>query len=452
MKTLQAITLFTAALAAPAVAAGNDEPCGAGRAFNRHLYAFAYFYNGAPDAAARRVIGNAFAIHAISLSKCGPEAECVSTGRSQWRLLFATAAHVIVEVCKLQKSVKPGTIKLIIPERPDRRGVDSNRIEIGERFCTEYAEAENFNNNLQTVVRNEEKLTSVRTTIADDIRKNSDQWFFSADIDTPDSDIVLPVVVGPLRKPSDNEGIPLRYYAFQNAPADKYTQVEEGVWWTYAKSDYNFTSGERQSVYESEDWTTIKGASGSAVFEVLESENRLRTIGINTRFAFVGCAKAAGITRGSDTNGAISSDTDDTTAMTVADLARCVNDPVTNQRLEGKTTSFVPVLRDLPRLHGEFKKLTKNSGIPEDYTWTRSPELLAALGALVRSRQKATTELAKQEIGKAIMVLARDIPPHEMAFTLYNLANAKKPGNAVSGDNISVSGCSRIEPSFGATQ
>ncbi len=451
MKTSPAVLLLAAALATPTAAASNDEPCGAGRSPGRHLYAFAYFYDGTADPATKRVIGNAFAIHAVALTKCDPDAECEATGQSQWRMLFATAAHVIKDVCQLQKSTPAGTIKLVVPAKPNKEGRDTVRIVIDERFCAQNAEAENYANNLFTIARDDGRATSAKTLRDDDIRKNSDQWFFSADIQTSDRDIVLPVMMGPLRKPgADSEGIPLRFSAFQNAPADDSTQVEEGVWWTRSKQDYRFTADALASVYDATGWTTLKGASGSPVLEVLANGTQVRAIGITTQFAYVGCSKAAGATRTTTSDEELTDTEDDPNALILNDLARCLNDPTTGARASGKTTSFVPVLRFPPQLRDQFIRLSVGSATPAPYSWTRSPELLAALRALVRSRQNEASLEQQQKIGEAIRLLASDIPPHEMAFMLSGLAS--NPRNAVSPDLLSVSGCPRIEPSFGTAR
>ncbi|KAB7646491.1 hypothetical protein [Polymorphobacter fuscus] len=447
MKTAPAMLLMAAALAPTALSAADQEPCGPGRAPGRHLYAFAYFYNGAPDAPTARVIGNAFAIHAVALSACNPDADCETTGRSRWRILFATAAHVVRDVCALNKA-KPGKIELVVPARPMESST-SYRASIDSAFCDANAEAENYSNDLLTITRDDGRATNAKTLNDDDIRKNSDQWFFAADIETPDNDIVLPVMIGPLRKPpTKSDPIPLRSYAFQNAPVEGGKPVEEGVWWTESGRDYGFVAEKINSAYQANDWTTLKGASGSPVLEVLGSDRlaKVRAVGITTQFAYPGCTKAAGASRPADSDIDLASSSDET-AMTVDDLARCLNDPATGQRASAKTTTFIPVLRFPPQLQARFVQLSSSSGGPRSvYSWTRSPELLIAIRSLIRGRQRITSLNEQEKVDQAIKFLADDIPPHELTFMLSGLAAPKNARQAIPLDFLSVSGCRRIEP------
>lgn len=452
MKPARAALVMALALMPSLVSAAEEEPCGAGRPASRHLYAFGYFYNSAANAAAARVVGNAFAVHAVTLAQCSFDAVCDTGGRSKWRLLFATAAHVIKDVCLLQQNNPPGTIKLVIPARPHRLDRGTQRIDVTAQFCALNAEAANYSNDLFTVARDEGRATNAATLGSDDLRKNSDQWFFTETIEISDREIVLPVMIGPLRKPRKlSNGIPLRYNAFQNAPADKSQRIEEGVWWTEATRDYAFTNDMLSSVYEAEDWTTLKGASGSPVLELVGSGNQVRAIGITTRFAFVGCAKAAGASRTAVSETEFPSDAA-MTAMTVDDLARCLNDPATGQRAAGKQTSFIPVLRFPPQLLAQFVRLGAGTAGPAPTSWTRSPELLGALRALMRSRREARSEEAREEISDAIKLLANDIPAHEFTFLLSVMAEPKLAGAAITPDDLSISGCRRIEPLIGGAR
>lgn len=452
MKSAPVALLVAVALATTAGAAPSVEPCGAGRAFDRHRYAFAYFYNGSPDAATSRVIGNAFAVHVVATTKCDPDAECETNGRSQWRVLFATAAHVMKDVCALQELKPPGSIKLVVPARPERDGRDTFRLTIDKSFCDENREAVNYTNNLFMLAREDGIATHAATLNQDDIRKNSDQWFFVADIETPDRDVVRPVLMGPLRKPlGDGEWISLRYYAFQNAPADGGKAVEEGVWWTHPSNDFEFTTNDVRSVYETAGWTTLRGASGSSVVEVVANGSEvIRAVGITTQFTRVGCSKAAGQMRPpGESDDQSEEEEKGLTDMKVNDLSSCQDDPTTAAKAEGTTTTFVPVMRFPPELKARFGELNAASATPATVSWTRSPELLLALRALVRSRQ-TTPEDQRDSINQAIKILINDIPPAELAFMLSGLA--KKPVKSISPSQFWVNGCPRIEPSLEALQ
>lgn len=383
----------------------------------------------------------------VALTGCDPGEDCDDNGQSRWRLLFATAAHVVTDVCALQKATPPATIRLVVPALADRASKSDFRLPIDAAFCTENAEAANYSNNLYAIAREDGRSTNAKTLPDNDLRKNSDQWFFAADIETPTDDYVRPLLIGPLRQPrQSSDGIPLRFQAFQNAPAENAKAIEEGVWWTTSGKDYLFTQKSLASAYEAEGWTTIKGASGSPVLERLAGGKQVRAIGITTRFAYIGCSKAAGMTRRPDAEPV--DDGGDPAAMTASDLARCLNDPATGEISKGRTTSFIPVLRFPPQLRERFAKL--GAGVTKAQVgWMRSPELLVALRALVRRREKAFLIDDKDRIDDDIRLLTSDMPPHEVTFVLSGMSQSANPRNKVSAESLSVIGCRRIEPPLG---
>lgn len=451
-------------LSGAAAAQTPSLACSVGR--SRHLYASAVILDiSKPDQ--KTIVGNAFAIHAIPLGPCLIENEkCRADGKAAWKVLYATAAHVISDTCKLVAAGK--SIALFAPERP--RLAQGYLLKIDVEWCTNKLESFNYFNAAYKGSITADRDAGTELINSNDRRKTGDQFFFAQDILVDEQDYVTPYLIAPLPSSAQEDDLRLRVEGFTPAGLNEKKGLLGLIW----SGDDSSTTTLRAilTTYILRGVVTLPGTSGSPVLQVISQgegrPRRYRAVGIVTDFTPFDCSVAAAgepvanaedkeATDSATAGAQVANDNsdqipDETTAnqRQIDDLRACMNNTSLKASNKDKT-EFIPIMRFPSDLLAFFERSLSQSGVrssreitPSVSSWSTSPGMMRPLRRLMEHANGLHPGQERKQILEAINEIMEELPPYEATFALTRLAAS----SSVLPGLLDEPGCSRVEPSF----
>jgi V8-like Glu-specific endopeptidase len=443
--------MLAGALILPAseLASQTDIGCGQGRA--THRYASAFFLDPSkPD----KMVGNAFAIHAAPVTVCTvDEILCGTGGKVRWRILFATAAHVMRDVCgNWNEGGGPADGSyLYVPRAPpeQQKIPDVPRMAITKAWCSTNSDAQNYENALYRDALENDRIFKTKL-VPDEIRRTSDQYFFIAEIDIPDGDLVSPFSVGPLPRSdtTKSNSASLQVKGFQNKRVTDAREMFDNVFW-YQSAEKKIDIIKKEPAYIVEGWETLPGTSGSPVLQVFpaipgssqEGQNRYKVVGIVTNYVKPSCpeardeadtaSRATTVSAGEPDSYVVASSPQDIVKARLAATEACLSRADLQAIINRKETLYVPVLRFPDALSSRFAMVYATPGKQAPTTTSGAQDssapapLLRAIRKLLEQAETMGSGDDWRELKRSIADLASELPPVEATFLFSGIANKK---------------------------